>query len=91
LTVDRDITIYLEYNLGLIGEEKGPLGRNWPGEETVKQLVQNASGLFIWAATACRFIEEVENVTLLRKRLAATLQVGRSIAPGQPERHLDEI
>lgn len=55
--VDHDITIFLEYNLGLIREEFS-LETSWPGEDVIKRLVQEASGLFIWAATACRFIRE---------------------------------
>jgi hypothetical protein len=89
--VDHDIIIFLKYNLELIGQKKPFLGAGWPGEETVKQLVQIASGLFIWAATACRFIQEVEKVFLIRKRLAAILQAGSSIAEQQPEKHLNEI
>jgi hypothetical protein len=81
----------LKYNLELIGQKKPSLGAYWPGEEVVKQLVQIASGLFIWAATACRFIQEVEKAFLIRKRLAAILQAGSSIAEQQPEKHLNEI
>ena len=55
--VDHDITIFLEYNLRLIREEFS-LETGWPGEEDIKRLVRRASGLFIWAATACRFIRE---------------------------------
>ncbi|SLM38551.1 P-loop containing nucleoside triphosphate hydrolase [Lasallia pustulata] len=79
--VDHDITIFLKYNLGLIAQKKPSLSASWPGEETVKQLVQIASGLFIWAATACRFIEEG---FLIQKRLAAILQIGSSISSGIP-------
>ena len=89
--VDHDITIFLKHNLGLIGQEKPSLSASWPGEETVKQLVQLASGLFIWAATACRFIQEAGKVSFIRKRLAAILQIGSSIVEGQPEKHLNEI
>ncbi|KAA6414866.1 MAG: hypothetical protein FRX48_01616 [Lasallia pustulata] len=89
--INHDITIYLKYKLGLIGREKPSLSASWPGEETVNQLVQIASGLFIWAATACRFIQEVERVVLIRKRLAAILQIGSSIVGEQPEKYLNEI
>ncbi|KAA6411567.1 MAG: hypothetical protein FRX48_04847 [Lasallia pustulata] len=89
--IDHDITIFLKYNLGRIGQTKPSLSASWPGEETVNQLVQIASGLFIWAATACRFIQEVGKVILIRKRLAAILQIGSSIVGEQPEKHLNEI
>ena len=31
---------------------------DWPGEQATKHLVQKAAGLFIWAATAYRFLYE---------------------------------
>ena len=89
--VDHDITIFLKFNLGLIGRKKPSLSASWPGDEILNQLVQLAGGLFIWAATACRFIQEVERVILIRKRLAAILQIGSSIVGEQPEKHLNEI
>ncbi|KAA6415622.1 MAG: hypothetical protein FRX48_00338 [Lasallia pustulata] len=89
--VDRDITIFLKYNLRLIAQKKPSLSASWPGEETVKQLVQIASGLFIWAATACRFIQEVEKGFLISERLAAILQIGSSVVGQQPEKYLNEI
>ena len=85
--VDNDIAIFLEYNLKVIRQEHS-LDASWPGEEIVRQLVQNACGLFIWAATTCRFIRE-------GKRFAArrldTILKGSGGAVTEPEKHLDEI
>jgi hypothetical protein len=55
--VDHNISIFLKHELRLIGQERN-LGASWPGDLFIRQLVQKASGLFIWAATACRFIRE---------------------------------
>ena len=55
--VDHDIGIFLEHSFKLIANEHA-LGTGWPGEQIVNRLVNNASGLFIWAATACRFVRE---------------------------------
>jgi hypothetical protein len=55
--VDDDIALFLQHNLQLIARECY-LDAGWSGEEIVRQLAQSASGLFIWAATACRFICE---------------------------------
>ena len=55
--VDHDISLFLEYNMVLIGQENS-LEAGWPGADVIRCLVENASGLFIWAATACRFIRE---------------------------------
>ncbi|KAI9765710.1 MAG: hypothetical protein M1840_007143 [Geoglossum simile] len=59
-----------------------------PGENAIKRLVENASGLFIWAATACRFIREGNQFA--KNRLDMILQ-GSSTAITAPENHLNEI
>ncbi|KFY17840.1 hypothetical protein V492_00349, partial [Pseudogymnoascus sp. VKM F-4246] len=55
--VDHDIRLFLQDELKRIAEDHH-LSACWLGEDVVEHLVQRASGLFIWAATACRFIEE---------------------------------
>jgi hypothetical protein len=85
--INHDISLFLEYNLGIIGQE-WTLGAGWPGEQALRQLVLNSSGLFIWAATACRFIREGKRFAL--KRLDTVLK-GSSSAVIAPEKHLNEI
>jgi hypothetical protein len=85
--IDHDISLFLEYNLRLIGQERS-LDVAWPGEEVIRYLVQIASGLFIWAATACRFIHEGKRFAA--KRLDTILEGGGSTATA-PGKHLDEI
>jgi hypothetical protein len=55
--VDDDIAIFLKDNLRQIREDFS-LEAGWPGDEAIENLVRSASGLFIWAATACRFIRK---------------------------------
>ncbi|KAF2192389.1 HET-domain-containing protein [Zopfia rhizophila CBS 207.26] len=86
-TVEHDISIFLQHNLGLIREERS-LDVGWPGEQAIERLVQSANGLFIWAATACRFIREGKQFA--RKRLATILE-GSSTLVISPEKYLDEI
>jgi hypothetical protein len=85
--VDHDIWIFLEYELRLVGQERS-LGPGWPGENTIRCLVQLAGGLFIWAATACRFIREGKRFAV--KRLDTILN-GSGSAATTPEKHLNEI
>ena len=53
--VEHDIKLFLEH-------EFRQMSRNfdfdvgWPGDKTITALLQQACGLFIWVATACRFI-----------------------------------
>jgi hypothetical protein len=85
--INRDISLLLEHNLGMIREE-WTLGADWPGEVVLQQLVVYACGLFIWAATACRFIQEGRRFA--RERLDTILR-GSSGDITEPEKHLDEI
>jgi hypothetical protein len=84
--IDHDISIFLEYNLRIIRQERA-LAADWPGEHAIKCLVQNASGLFIWAATACRFIREGRKFA--SKRLSIILQGDSSVTA--PEKQLNGI
>jgi hypothetical protein len=85
--INHDISIFLQYNLNSIAGERS-LGAGWPGEQIVKLLVCSASGLFIWAATACRFIREGKRFAA--KRLAMILD-SSSTASTAPEKHLNAI
>jgi hypothetical protein len=87
--IDHDIAIFLKYNLKLIGSERS-LDAGWPCEDVIRCLVQAASGLFIWAATACRFIREGKRHAA--RRLDTILKSGGSAGTvTAPEKHLDEI
>jgi hypothetical protein len=55
--VDQDILIFLEYNLELIGQDDAQ-EPGWPEAKDLQHLVHKASGLFIWAATACWLIRD---------------------------------
>ncbi|RFU31129.1 hypothetical protein B7463_g5199, partial [Scytalidium lignicola] len=85
--VNHDIFIFLEYNLGAIRQECA-LGADWPGKAVLSQLVLYTCGLFIWAATACRFIREGKRFA--RRRLDIILK-GSSSTATAPEKHLNEI
>jgi hypothetical protein len=69
--VNHDIGLFLEHHLRLIAKECYQAD-DWPGAEAIGLLVQSASGLFIWAATACRFIQEGR--LFVAERLRAVLK-----------------
>jgi hypothetical protein len=85
--IDHDIAIFLEHELRLLGQERA-LGAGWPGEDVIERLVQSSNGLFIWAATACRYIREGKQ--LAPKRLATILE-GSSTSTTAPEKLLNGI
>lgn len=83
--VDHDISIFLEHELRIIGQDDEQES-GWPGAERVRRLVNTASGLFIWAATACLFIREGQST---EERLCLLLEGGDG--PATPEEHLNGI
>lgn len=84
--IDHDISIFLNYELAWIGQKES-LGASWPGDQAVSQLVSNASGLFIWAATASRFIRDGRSFAA--KRLS--MMLAGSTSTSAPERHLNDV
>jgi hypothetical protein len=56
--VNNDISIFLAHEMEEIGKDfkDFKLSPDWPGKQNIQLLVQKASGLFIYAATASRFI-----------------------------------
>lgn len=84
--VDHDISVYLSHELALIGREQY-LGPDWPMQWQVQQLVNQASGLFIWAATACRYIREGRSHA--NERLSKMLKT--QTRDSAPEKELDAI
>jgi Heterokaryon incompatibility protein (HET)/NACHT domain len=89
--LDRDIFKYLEHNLRLLGHTYS-IGPNWPTEEAIRHLVQRASGLFIWVATAYRFIEEGEKRRVIKNRLSTLLDSDSADAEiSEPEGRLNQI
>jgi hypothetical protein len=55
--VEGDLTMYLRDELNKI-KKKRNLSPDWPDEHNIKLLVRKAECLFIYAATACRFIDD---------------------------------
>ena len=84
--VDHDLLLYFHINLQLIGEEDGQ-DHDWPGDQNVRTLVKRAEGLFIWAATACKFLR---NSFLVEESLELLLQE-HGAGMIAPEAHLNEI
>jgi hypothetical protein len=56
--VDSDILTFFEDKFKAIRNASDHLPPNWPGKEAMDLLVVRAHGLFIYAATICRFIED---------------------------------
>jgi len=84
--IQHDISNFLRHELEDIRKEYG-IPKGWPDEENIELLAQGASGLFIYAATACRFIREGK--LFAKRRLSLVLKRDNTVT--LPEKKLDEI
>ncbi|KAH8598455.1 putative WD-repeat protein [Bisporella sp. PMI_857] len=85
LVINHDISVFLTHKLQLIGRENY-FPNNWLGRDVIANLVRKASGLFIWAATACRFIG---GGPFAKERIGAIL--AGEIDAESPEGHLNHL
>ncbi|KAI9771033.1 MAG: hypothetical protein M1839_002969 [Geoglossum umbratile] len=70
-TIEHDIRLFLEHELREVQEQRS-LSPNWPRGDQIQALVQLAVPLFIFAATACRYIADRRDNPA--KRLEVVLQ-----------------
>jgi hypothetical protein len=100
-TVDHDILVFFEYRFGVIRNKSEDLRPNWPGKTCIDKLVSSAHGLFIYAATVCRFIEkgiedfpanDLLRLVLPDENIANTSKMSRNITTYEsPTKELDMI
>jgi hypothetical protein len=84
--VDHDLAVYYEDKLADIARRFG-LSENLVSEHTIQCLVRKSCGLFIHAATVCRFI--LDGGQLAGERLSLLIAAGSS--PVKPEKELDQM
>jgi hypothetical protein len=77
-----DILLYIRHHMSLMRSKNRhlQLGPSWPGEEILCQLVEQASGLFVWASTACEFINGYDPTERLEVILRAEATSGAQAA-----------
>ena len=56
-TNKEDVSEYIRHRLEAIRIKDRCLGDHWPGEDNIRCLANRAGGLFIWASTACLYID----------------------------------
>ncbi|KAF4534644.1 uncharacterized protein LTHEOB_12908 [Lasiodiplodia theobromae] len=84
--VERDITVFIRERFNDIRKSQG-LPPTWPGEKQVSCLARKAEGLFIYAATTCRFVETYWNA---QEGLEIILRADH-IIDESPEQNLDRM
>ncbi|OCH89251.1 hypothetical protein OBBRIDRAFT_31370 [Obba rivulosa] len=72
----QDIQRYIEYRFDKIVKANLGLPSNWPAKDVVDSLTSRASGMFIWAATALNYIEDVPGDDRLDDIQGGTLPPG---------------
>ena len=88
-TITRhDIYLFLSYELEGIQKEYR-LQQGWPGNRNIQLLAEKACGLFIYAATACRFIRTSKYPIAPEGRLELILQA--QVTSQSPNGVLDKI
>ena len=83
-TINDDIRTLFNNKFASI-RMKRKLPANWPGTDSIETLVHRSAGLFIWAATACRFVQE--GGIFLKRRLSKLLE--SDLHRTAPEESLD--
>ncbi|KAF3277773.1 hypothetical protein TWF970_005026 [Orbilia oligospora] len=98
--VYQDISKFFRVRFGKIIKNSELLPLDWPGEDKIATLVRNAGGLFIYAATICRFIGTQLNqwppqglleVFLPRDQNETGSKLGYKIPSASSTRELDAI
>ena len=69
VTNKEDVLEYIRHRLEEIRIKDKCLGHHWPGEDNIRSLADRAGGLFIWASTACLYIDGYDPNQQLSKLL----------------------
>ncbi|KIJ50176.1 hypothetical protein M422DRAFT_160058, partial [Sphaerobolus stellatus SS14] len=86
----KDIPIYLQRRFSEIRnaqEEGSSLDSDWPGSDSLSVLAQYAAGLFVWASTACLYIEAYDP----KARLIELLDQELKTTTSEPFAGLDHL
>ncbi|KAF5708118.1 WD domain-containing protein [Fusarium mundagurra] len=86
--VSDDITLFMISKLKDITKRRR-LQQGWYTDDDFAKLVQKADGLFIYAATTCRFLDMTDIDKIQGQRLVKLL--GGTTDRGTPDARLDEI
>ena len=67
-TTKEDVRVYIVHQLHAVRakHQDSRLPEKWPGEETISILADRSRGLFVWASTACKFVDAFDPVARLK-------------------------
>ena len=78
-SIENDLSVFFRKELKGVVEDS----------QTLSRLIEKAGGLFIWAATACRYLTEARQVMDKTRRLSILL--GDGTTRTNPEKELDKL
>ena len=81
VTNKDDISEFIRHRLEEIRIKDGYLDDDWPGDDKINSLAKGAGGLFIWASTACLYIENGYAPSRRLSELISTQSGGNSSGP----------
>jgi hypothetical protein len=86
---EDDIRKFIQHRLDQIRMEKQHLSLdcNWPGDDNISGLTRSAGGLFVWASTACLYIDGYDPDRRLRELIAHPSETNFS----EPFAQLDKL
>src|SRR5258705_1512640 len=85
----KDIRVYLEKRLSRVS--RSPKLKSWPPSEALASLVEKSNGLFIFAATAANFIDDLNSSNPIQQlKIVLTTPYITSTATS-PNLHLDDL
>jgi hypothetical protein len=82
-----DVSEFIRHRLEDIRINNGRLGDHWPGDDKIRSLANKAGGLFIWASTACLYIESY----VPNRRLSELVEKQPEGNSSGPFAHLDSL
>jgi WD40 repeat protein len=85
-SVDTDIEVFTRDRMKDIRRSHN-LPYDWPSENDIKTLVSRAAGLFIFAATVCRYVDAPRGSSPIRR----LKQVCQAASPGSGSHYIREI
>jgi len=82
-----DIRRFIWHQLDQIRRENEHLACDWPGEDKITTLMRSAGGLFVWASTACLYIDGYDP----NRRLMELITHQSEINSSEPFAQLDKL
>jgi hypothetical protein len=86
-TNKADISEFIRWSLDQIRIKNKYLRPDWPGDEKTSALTDSAGGLFVWASTACLYIDSYDP----DQRLEELITQQSDINPSEPFAQLDRL